>query len=118
MITWWRSSCLRRLGDGWLNIYVPPENIQSALDTIQASAEKAGRDYSQIGLECWTGMGNTTPDEWHAVIETWQGFGATHITLNTAFNRGHIKPIESRDAQIHMQAMETYMDAVRGLFDE
>ncbi|MEM7538927.1 MAG: LLM class F420-dependent oxidoreductase [Chloroflexota bacterium] len=105
-----------RMGDGWLNIYVPPENIQPALDMIQASAEKAGRDYDKIGLECWAGMGESTPDEWRAMVETWRGFGATHITLNTAFNRGHIKPIVERDAPTHMKAMETYMDAVRDLF--
>jgi alkanesulfonate monooxygenase SsuD/methylene tetrahydromethanopterin reductase-like flavin-dependent oxidoreductase (luciferase family) len=40
---------IERMGDGWLNIYVSPDKVRAALDKIQASAEKAGRDPSQIG---------------------------------------------------------------------
>ena len=105
-----------RMGDGWLNIYVSPDNIQPALDKIQASAEQAGRDASKIGLDCWTGMGSGTPDDWRAEIETWRNLGATHITVNTIFNRGHIKPIKGRDASTHLKMIERYMEAVGDLF--
>ncbi|MGB0385060.1 MAG: LLM class F420-dependent oxidoreductase [Ardenticatenaceae bacterium] len=105
-----------RMGDGWLNIYVSPDKVRAALDKIEASAQKAGRDPSQIGLECWTGMGAGTPEEWRAEIETWRSFGATHITVNTVFNRGHIKPIKGKDVKTHLKAIETYMKAVGDLF--
>ncbi len=106
-----------RIGDGWLNIYVSPETVQAALNTIHASATAAGRDPAAIGLECWVGMGGGTPDDWRADIETWRGLGATHITMNTVFNRGHIKPIEGRDPATHLAAMEPYIQAVGDLFD-
>jgi len=105
-----------RMGDGWLNIYVGPDKIGPALERIRTSAEQAGRDPAQIGLECWVGMGGGTPDDWRAEIEMWRSWGATHITVNTVFNRGHIKPIEGRDVKTHLQAIEEYMAAVGDLF--
>ena len=107
---------LGRLGDGWLNIYVAPDQAQPALDKIRAGAEKVGRDPSQIGLDCWTGMGDSSPDAWRAEIEAWRQAGATHITLNTTFNRGHVKAIDSTDVAVHLQAIETYIEAVGDLF--
>ncbi len=105
-----------RMGDGWLNIYVSPDQVQAALDKIQASAEQAGRNMDQIGLDSWTGMGSGNPDTWRAEIETWRKLGATHITVNTVFNRGHIKAIEGTDVRTHLKAIETYMEAVGDLF--
>ena len=104
-----------RLGDGWLNIYVSANEAQSALDKIQASAEKAGRDPKQIGLECWLGCSGS-PEEWRAEIEAWKEKGATHLTLNTIFNRGHIQGITARDAKSHLTAIEKYMNGVGDLF--
>ncbi len=105
-----------RMGDGWLNIYVAPENAQPALDQIHAAAVAAGRDPNAIGLDCWTGIGGT-PDEWRAEIELWRSLGATHITLNTVFNRGHINGHAGHDAQSNLAAIERYIDAVGDLFD-
>ena len=105
-----------RMGDGWLNIYVSPDEVQPALDKIRAGAEKAGRDPDQIGLDCWLGMGSGSADDWRAEIEAWRELGATHLTLNTIFNRGHIKPIAGTDGATHLKAIEIYMDAVKDLF--
>lgn len=105
-----------RIGDGWLNIYVSPDRVQTALDKIQVSARKAGRDPGEIGLECWTGMGSGSAEDWRAELETWRDLGATHITLNTIFNRGHIKAIEGAHVATHLKAIETYMAAVGDLF--
>jgi probable F420-dependent oxidoreductase len=107
-----------RIGDGWLNIYVSTDQVRAALDKIQASAHKAGRDPGEIGLECWTGMGSGSPEDWRAEIETWRDLGATHISVNTTFNRGHIKPIEGTDVATHLKAIETYIKAVGDLFDD
>jgi probable F420-dependent oxidoreductase len=106
-----------RMGDGWLNIYVRPDQAHSALAKIEAAAEKAGRDPAQIGLDCWVGMAENAPDEWRSEIEAWRGAGATHITLNTIFGRGHIKAIKARDAATHLQAIEQYINSVRDLFE-
>jgi probable F420-dependent oxidoreductase len=105
-----------RIGDGWLNIYVSADRVQAALDKIRASAIQAGRDPDEIGLECWTGMGSGLPEDWRAELETWRDLGATHVTLNTIFNRGHIKAIKGRDVTTHLKAIETYMAAVGDLF--
>ena len=104
-----------RIGDGWLNIYEPPATFQSAVDKIQMSAEKAGRDPATIGLECWIGCAGT-PDDWRAEIEAWRSMGVTHLTLNTIFNRGHIMGITDRDAAAHIAAMTAYIEAVGDLF--
>jgi probable F420-dependent oxidoreductase len=105
-----------RMGDGWLNIYVSPKSAGPALDAIRASAERAGRNPDSIGLECWVGMGRGTAEDWRAEIETWQDAGATHIALNTTFNRGHIGAIKGADITAHLEAIETYMNAVGDLF--
>lgn len=104
-----------RLGDGWLNIYVSPKNAQPALDKIRAGAERAKRDPAQIGLDCWTGFGGS-PDEWRNTIEGWRKLGATHITLNTAFGRGHIQGRAGKNAAAHLEIIERYITAVGDLF--
>lgn len=105
-----------RIGDGWLNIYVAPDQVQPALDKIRSSAEKAGRNPAEIGLDSWVGMGRGSAKDWRAEIETWRKLGATHITMSTIFNRGHIHRIAGTDVKTHLQALETYMQAVGDLF--
>ncbi len=107
-----------RLGDGWLNIYVAPDRGRPAIEKIQASASAAGRDPAAIGLDCWTSMGRGTPDDWRAEVEAWRNLGATHITLNTIFNRGHMHGIEGADPATHLDAIAAYMEAVKDLFPE
>ena len=106
-----------RIGDGWLNIYHAPEAFKVGVEKIRVSAEKANRDPDAIGLESWVGMGGGNADKWRAEIETWRSLGVSHITVNTVFNRGHIQPIEGTDAATHLAAIETYINAVRDLFD-
>lgn len=106
-----------RLGDGWLNIYHGPKAFADGVAKIRAAAVKAGRDPEAIGLESWVGMGgDSTPADWRTEIEQWRGLGVSHITLNTVFNRGHIKPIQGQDAATHLRAMETYRQEVGDLF--
>ncbi len=105
-----------RIGDGWLNIYVSAEQAGSALGQIRRSAEQAGRDPAAIGLECWVSMGHGAASSWRREIETWRGLGATHIALNTIHNRGHLNAIEGRSPAAHLQAIETYINAVGDLF--
>ena len=105
-----------RLGDGWINIYHAPEIAVVGIDKIRTSAQRAGRDPQQIGLDCWVGMGRGTPEEWRVEIESWRKLGATHITLNTIFNRGHIQAIEGRSVETHLKAVQVYMGAVADLF--
>lgn len=105
-----------RIGDGWLNIYVAADRVRAALERIRESALEAGRDPDAIGLDCWTGMGGGGPDEWRAEIVKWRELGATHVTLNTVFNRGHIRAIEGHDPDTHLAAIERYMVAVADLF--
>ncbi len=105
-----------RLGDGWLNIYHGPDKFQESVVKIHASAEKAGRDPKSIGLESWIGMSDDdSPELWRSEIEQWRNLGATHLTLNTIFGRGHIRAISARDAATHLQAMERYITAVRDI---
>jgi probable F420-dependent oxidoreductase len=101
-----------RLGDGWLNIFVSPADTSLALDKIRASAKKAGRDPSEIGLECWVSMGEGSAENWRGEIETWRKLGATHLALNTI----HHNAIQGNDAATHLKAIEMYMEAVGDLF--
>ena len=80
------ENVLRRvaeLGDGWMPNMPKAADARPLLDKISIHLEKAGRSWSEIGLEPRLWYGHNNPDKWFKNIEEWRSVGATHISLNT-----------------------------------
>jgi hypothetical protein len=53
------------------------------LDKISTHLEKAGRSWSEIGVEPRLWYGHKNPEKWSKYIEEWHAVGATHLSVNT-----------------------------------
>jgi len=53
-------------------------------------------------------MGSGSEASWREEVEFWRNAGATHATLNTAFDRNHHRRIASRSLPAHIAALERY----------
>jgi len=72
-----------RLADGWFPQVRPGDDLQHALDVIDAAARDAGRDPASIGMEGRVGFDGTDPDRFVRQIERWRAAGATHMSIDT-----------------------------------
>jgi probable F420-dependent oxidoreductase len=72
-----------RLADGWFPQVTPGDDLEAALAQIGASAEGAGRDPADIGMEGRVGWGGGGADEVARRVAKWGAVGASHVTLNT-----------------------------------
>lgn len=107
---------IAKYGDGWITLYqAPGDDAKAEVELMYRTAEEAGRDPEEIGLDAWVSMGNATADDWRAEFIAWQDVGATHITLNTAFKTRHHQRIAGTSIEEHLAAIESYMEAVRDL---
>ena len=87
-----------RIADGWF-VYprqAPDETAADMVLVLRKAARDAGRDPESIGVDATVyahqGVG---PEDWHSLIEAWEGIGATRITFRTMesgldFPDGHI----------------------------
>jgi len=74
---------MARIGDGWmLNIRII-EQARPKVDALYSYLKEAGRDKASFGLEPRLNMNLIKQDEWLSFIHTWEGLGATHLTVNT-----------------------------------
>jgi len=88
-----------RLGDGWITTTRDTklgDEFKEKLEIIRTSAVKAGRDPSKIGLEAFIDTRDRAPEEWAAAVEKWEGYGATHVSLNSM--KSGFRPSEHIDA--------------------
>ncbi|MBC80531.1 MAG: LLM class F420-dependent oxidoreductase [Gammaproteobacteria bacterium] len=79
------KSIIRRIGqhaDGWF-VMSDPEEYQLVLAEINASAEKAGRDPSEIGAEAGVAVVGPREAEWQSRVKNWHDVGLTHLCLRT-----------------------------------
>ncbi|NHZ71101.1 MAG: TIGR03619 family F420-dependent LLM class oxidoreductase [Proteobacteria bacterium] len=107
---------IARHGDGWITLYHQPDDAaRSAIARLSEHVHGAGRARSDVGIDAWVSMGDSTPDEWRREVHAWVALGVSHITLNTAFHVGHHKRIRGTTAAEHLEAISTYIDAVGDL---
>ncbi len=74
---------MARIGDGWMMNIRTIEQARPKLDTLTHFLEEAGRDKASFGIEPRLNMNLIKQDEWLSFIHTWEGLGATHLTVNT-----------------------------------
>ena len=72
-----------RLADGWFPQVRPGDDLDRALATIAAAADRAGRDPSTIGMEGRVTWDEADPDRFARQVERWRTAGATHLGINT-----------------------------------
>jgi probable F420-dependent oxidoreductase len=95
-----------RMADGWMPQFPPGEMLADALGRLRGYAAAAGRDPSELGIEC--GMRVTATDDprtWVDTAEAFRELGATHLRVST-MGGGFHTPDE------HMAAMIRWADAV------
>ena len=113
------ENVLRRIashGDGWIILaYKPDAKGAAEVERLRTMVAKAGRPKEAVGIDAWVSIGGTTPDDWRTEIEGWRKLGISHVTLNTAFERMHHKPIEAKTLAGHLKAIETYRNTVADL---
>jgi probable F420-dependent oxidoreductase len=74
---------MARIGDGWMMNIRTIEPAQPKLDKLTHYLEEAGRERGSFGIEPRLNMNLIKKDEWLSFIHTWEGLGATHLTVNT-----------------------------------
>ena len=60
-----------------------------------------------------TGEGG--PDDWRRQFQAWKDAGVTHVTVNSAYNRGPHRRIVGKTMAHHLSAMHSYREAVADL---
>ncbi len=76
---------LARIGDGWLlNPRMPPgDEARRQLELMRRTAEAAGRDPAEIGIDATVLAKPNRSNEWVDLAHRWRNLGATHITFRT-----------------------------------
>jgi probable F420-dependent oxidoreductase len=96
------------IGDGWFPQMKPNDDARRALDLLRSSAQQAGRDPAQIGIEARVSVGGLSPDDWLAEARGWKELGATHLGVNT-MKAGFDSP------QAHIDAIRRFKEVVADL---
>jgi probable F420-dependent oxidoreductase len=113
------EATLRRIakwGDGWIMLAHPSGPVANAeFDKLRGYAKEVGRDPNTIGLEVWVSTGAGGPDDWRRQFLAWQDAGVTHVTVNSAYNRGPHQRIVGKTMAHHLSAMNSYREAVADL---
>jgi len=103
-------------GDGWVTLYDRPgEHTARRIGRLRDRVARHGRDPASIGVDVWVSMGDSTPSDWRREVEGWRDHGVTHLTLNTAFDVLHHRPIAGATTDAHLDAACRYRDAVADL---
>ncbi len=118
----WRIAAV---GDGWISLlYHPNEEAERQIARLREMVREAGRPEDAVGIDSWVSMAEaaadgstamTTPDRWREEIDGWQKLGISHVTLNTAFNNRHHRPISGTSVDEHIGAIRQYHETVSDL---
>lgn len=93
----WADAVLRRtarLGDGWLPLGYPDDEMREAIERLHLYTKEAGRDPAQMGIEGHLDASEGDLDEWVRQTEAWRALGATHIVFNTSLSK--VKSLDER----------------------
>jgi probable F420-dependent oxidoreductase len=74
---------IARLGDGWIALQDPGDELAGIVERLRAYVREAGRPDSAVGIEGWLNLARVPEAEWAANIEAWRRLGATHLSLRT-----------------------------------
>lgn len=109
---------IARVGDGWMPLHLPAgETVRREIETLMGYVEAQGRGRDEIGIDAWVSMGAGTPEDWRREISGWRELGATHITLNTAYQFDHHRRIAGRSFDDHAAAARGFLETVGDLFE-
>ena len=107
---------IARVGDGWMPLSFPPNALaKSEIEKLMGYVEAEGRKRSEVGIDAWVSMEGLNAEQWRGELVAWRDLGATHVTLNTAFDFDHHHPIKGSSFVDHAQAVEKYYAAVSDL---
>ena len=96
-----------RLGDGWLPLGDPNDEMREAIDRLLLYTREAGRDPAQMGIGAHLDASEGDLDEWVRQTEAWRALGATHIVINTSLAK-----FKSLDVRIDV--IRRYKEAIPG----
>jgi probable F420-dependent oxidoreductase len=96
-----------RLGDGWLPLGDPNDEMREAIDRLRLYTREAGRDPAQMGIGAHLDASEGDLDEWVRQTDAWQALGATHIVINTSLAK-----VKSLDERIDL--IRRYKEAIAG----
>jgi probable F420-dependent oxidoreductase len=96
-----------RLADGWFP-QMSPSELAPVLERVRGYAIDAGRDPSDIGIECGIAIkAGDDPERWIERAEAYRALGATHLRAMTA-GGGFTTPQEHLDGALRwMEAMKS-----------
>ena len=98
-----------RIGDGWIPGGQSADETRPQVETIRAAAVGAGRDPNEIVLMPRVmAPSKSSPEQWLAFADGWNGLGAQYIVLNT-MGCGFTRP------QQHLELADEFKEALLGL---
>jgi probable F420-dependent oxidoreductase len=74
---------MARLGDGWMLNTRTIEQTRPELEQLNQYLEQVGRHRASFGLDLRLNMSLIAQEQWIGYLESLQGLGATHVTINT-----------------------------------
>ena len=108
---------IARVGDGWMPLHLPAGDAAGReIETLMGYVEAEGRSRDEIGIDAWVSMGAGDGADWRCEVEGWRDLGASHITLNTAYDFDHHERIPGTSLDDHIAAARSYRAAVGDLF--
>jgi probable F420-dependent oxidoreductase len=72
-----------RIGDGWFPMGIVDDAQKAKLQLLRETAEEAGRDPADIGIDARIDTFRTGEENWERNIVAWKEVGATHLCVNS-----------------------------------
>ena len=95
-----------RIADGWMPVLLQPDDkAQELIGRYRFLIEKSGRADTGAGLNVFTSLQLTGPEQWHEHAATWRDLGATHLTVVT--ERAGLGSPEA-----HIDALRQWRDSI------
>ena len=99
-----------QIGDGWIPFLPPDDSGVAMIEEMRGHARDAGRDPSDIKIECMIQMREGTPEDWAKKISTYRDMGVTYIS-GVTMDTGCKTPAD------HIGAIERFKDVSGEFFD-